>query len=313
MLIECIALRLRHIKGAARVEILHEAGESLVTLPKDLRVAGLDLGLFVGVDGGVAQRTAVVGGALEDSQMLGFLGDVWDELHSRGAGADHADALAGEIDLLVRPARGVKGLPLEALDARNVRHMGGGQNADRRDHILSARAMTVFGGDVPAVGLLIIDGRLDARIEADVRPELELVGHEVQIFLVLGLARKVLGPVPFLQQFFGERIGVAIGFGIEARTRIAIPVPGAADAAAGFETAGVEAELAQAIELVEPRYPSADDQCIQFLDSIGVRCGHILCCSGHVFLLHGRCHHTKNNGTDGGRRSALMSPLLSTS
>ncbi len=50
------------------------------------------------IDLAVARRHAVVGGALEHSQLLGLLGDFRDRLHRGGAGADHGHALAGEVN-----------------------------------------------------------------------------------------------------------------------------------------------------------------------------------------------------------------------
>ena len=69
----------------------------------------------------------------------------------------------------------------------------------------------------------------------------------------------MLVPVPFVQQFLGEGVAVGPALGIEARARIAVPVPGAADAGAGFEHPDLKAEFAQAIELVEAGNAGADD------------------------------------------------------
>ena len=56
-----------------------------------------------------------------------------DGLHAGGAGADHGDALAGEIDRLVRPARGVEGFPLEGVAPFDARQGRCGQRPDRGD------------------------------------------------------------------------------------------------------------------------------------------------------------------------------------
>jgi hypothetical protein len=70
------------------------------------------------------RRHAEVRGPLEHVQVLGLLGELRDELDAGRARADHADALAGEVDALVRPARAVVPLALEvveAVDRRAVR------------------------------------------------------------------------------------------------------------------------------------------------------------------------------------------------
>jgi len=52
-------------------------------------------------------------------------------------------------------------------------------------------------------------------------------------------------PVPFLQQFLGERIPIGIALRVEPASRIAVPEPGAANAAAFLKGPGREAELAK--------------------------------------------------------------------
>ena len=55
-----------------------------------------------------------------------------------------------------------------------------------------------------------------------------------------------------------------MAFRIAARAGIAVPVPGAADPAARFQSLYRQAEpVAQAVELVETREPGADDQRVE--------------------------------------------------
>ena len=90
------------------------------------------------------------------------------------------------------------------------------------------------GGRRPttAIGRLVEHGALDAGVELDVRPQVEAVGDMVGVFQNLRLRRVALAPVPFLLQFFGERIGILHALDVAARAGIAVPVPGAADARA---------------------------------------------------------------------------------
>ena len=62
----------------------------------------------------VAGGDAVVRGALENGQVRRAAGDHRSRLDSGRAGADHADALAGKIDALMRPLPGVMPIAGEA-------------------------------------------------------------------------------------------------------------------------------------------------------------------------------------------------------
>src|ERR1700741_945277 len=85
--------------------------------PASFRVAGLDaLEIFAG-QGLITRGDAVVGGALEDVEMPGLLGDDRNRLDARRSGADHRHPLAGEVDVIMRPVRGVVDLARERPQA----------------------------------------------------------------------------------------------------------------------------------------------------------------------------------------------------
>jgi hypothetical protein len=71
----------------------------------------------------VVRGHGIVWRALEDEELGGLPGDDRNGLHSRGARADDGDALAGEIDRLVRPSSGVIGLAAEASRALEIRRV----------------------------------------------------------------------------------------------------------------------------------------------------------------------------------------------
>src|SRR6516162_991298 len=75
--------------------------------------------------------------------------------------------------------------------------------------------------------------------------------------------------MPFLLQLVGEGIRVFQAFDVAAAPRIAVPIPGAADPIAGLEAAHFEAELAQAVDCVEPADAGADDDRIKSSDVRG--------------------------------------------
>ena len=98
-------------------------------------------------------------------------------------------------------------------------------------------AAAVLQRHVPAAGFVLVVRGGDAAAELDVAAQIELVGDVVEVAQGLRLAGEMLGPVPFLQQFLGERVAVGITFGVETCAGIAVPVPGAADAGAGLQHA----------------------------------------------------------------------------
>ncbi len=88
-------------------------------------------------------------------------------------------------------------------------------------------------------------------LELDVATQIELVRDIIQIALGLRLPGEVFLPVPFVQQFLRKRVAVGPALRIEPGARVAVPVPGSADAGAGLEDPHREPEFAQLVELVE--------------------------------------------------------------
>ena len=104
----------------------------------------------------IRRRRTVVGGqgkvrrALEHGQMRRLLGDQRDRLDARRSRADDRDALAGELDLLMRPAAGEIDLALEVLDAIDLRRLGRGETAGGHDVIAAGYGRAVVGREQPA-------------------------------------------------------------------------------------------------------------------------------------------------------------------
>ena len=109
----------------------------------------------------IGRRGAVVGGqreirrALEHGEVRGLLGDQRDRLNARRAGADHGDALAGEVDAVMRPAAGEIDLALEILDAVDLRRLRRRETAGRHDVMAAGDRRAVVGGEQPAFGRLV--------------------------------------------------------------------------------------------------------------------------------------------------------------
>jgi hypothetical protein len=214
----------------------------------------------------VAQRRAVIRGALEDGELAAFLGDFGDELDAGRAGADDGDALAGEVHLFLGPFAGVIGSALEAIDALERGSEMRRQDADGADQELGTGTLAVVDDDFPLIGLLVVDCRGDAGIELNVTAQIKFVGDVIQVALVFRLSRIVLLPVPFLEEFLGERVAVGFALGVEAAAGVAVPVPGAADAAAVLEEADRNSELAEPVELIQAGNAGADDNGVILFD-----------------------------------------------
>ena len=105
-----------------------------------------------------------------------------------------------------------------------------GQHPNRRDHKWRPRPVALLRVDLPAMRALVVDRRGDPRLQLDVPAQVKLVRDIIEVALVLRLAGIMFFPVPFLQEFLREGIAVGVTLRVEARARVAIPIPGAAHA-----------------------------------------------------------------------------------
>src|SRR5829696_585212 len=105
--------------------------------------------------------------------------------------------------------------------------------------------------------------RLDPAVELNVAAQLELVGDVIQVPFGLRLRGEVLLPIPLVEQLLRKRVAIRPALGIEAGAGIAIPVPGAADIAAGLEDARLHAEFAQPVELIKAGDARPDDDRVE--------------------------------------------------
>ena len=129
----------------------------------------------------------------------------------------------------------------------------------------ATKSLALFGAHAPAIGGLVVLRGGHAGVELDVALQVEPVGDEVQVAHDLGLAGIALGPFPLAHQLGGEGVPVDVAFRIAARAGIAVPVPGAADAAACFQRLHRQAEpVAQAQQLVQTGETGADHQRVEF-------------------------------------------------
>ena len=135
-----------------------------------------------------------------------------------------------EVHRLVRPVPGVQRPAREGVRARELRLVGRGQAAHRRDHVGGRRRRAVLGGDRPPVGGLVVDGAGHLGVEGEVLAQVQAVGHVLEVAQDLRLLGVALLQRPLLLQVAQERVGVVHALRVAARARVAVPVPGAADA-----------------------------------------------------------------------------------
>src|ERR1700756_3705287 len=154
-------------------------------------------------------------------------------------------------------------LSLEALQTSVIRRPRCREIARRHDAEARGRGVTFVGLYRPCVCLAVEDRLFDPSVELDVAPEVEAVSHMVDVTQDLGLRAVALGPTPFLLQLVREGIRVLHAFDVAATPWVAVPIPGAANAATGLEATHFEAEFAQAIDRVETADSGADDDRIK--------------------------------------------------
>ena len=138
-----------HGRNGAFLEPEGDAGTP--DLFPDLAVVLLDGCNVLRRDSGVADRDAVLRGALEDGEVSDLGCDGGDDLQAGGAGADDADALAGQVHAF-GPGAGVVDLALERVDARDIGDVGGGEQAEAVDEVLRRDGFAGVRADDPAVG-----------------------------------------------------------------------------------------------------------------------------------------------------------------
>src|SRR5713101_2014973 len=148
-------------------------------------------------------------------------------------------------------------VPLEPLQTGVVRRPRRRKITRRHDAKARNRGITFIGLHRPGARLTIEVRLLDPSVELDVPPEVEAVGHMVDVTQDLRLRAVAFRPMPFLLQLVGEGIRILHAFDVAATPWIAVPVPGTANAGAGFEGVHSDAEFTQPINRVETADSSA--------------------------------------------------------
>src|SRR6185312_6519714 len=233
--VELLALLRARVQRRLHVEGKVEAGRPRPRLRPQLRIIGLCRLQIFRRQRLVPGRDRPCGRALEYRQLRSLLRDDRDGLDRRRTGADHADAQAGEIDAFVRPFAGVVDRSLEIVDAFEARAVRRRKATDRHDAELRGYLVAAIGLDRPAPGAFVEGCFGHAGIERDVAAKLEAVGDVIGVGEDFGLRRILFRPAPLLVELFREGKRILHALDVTARAGIAVPVPGAAHAAACFE------------------------------------------------------------------------------
>src|SRR5882762_8101234 len=112
----------------------------------------------------------------------------------------------------------------------------------------------------PTRACLVENRGMDACVEGDQTAEVKPLGDMVRVAENFRLRGQQLAPLPVLLQLLREAERILHALDIAAGAGIAIPVPGAADAAPRLEGAHVKTELAQAMQQVKAGEAGTDDE-----------------------------------------------------
>ena len=115
----------------------------------------------------------------------------------------------------------------------------------------------------------IEDRRGNPGIKLDVAAQVEPIGHVSGIAKQLRLRGVAFAPLPVLLQGLVELIGILHALHVAAGSRIAVPVPGAADVATRLEDPHPETHAAQAMQHVHASKARPDNHRIESARRVG--------------------------------------------
>jgi hypothetical protein len=191
-------------------------------------------------------------GPLEHVDVAGGLGQRWQALDARRPGADEAHDLVAQLrerlagpatGVGVVPAGGVERVPGEVLHALDGRELEEVEDADGQ-HVPPRRdPVAPVGVDPPAGRGVVPLGARHPGVEQGVGREVEALGDGLEVLADL-LAGGVAGGGDVVELL--EHRQVDVGLDVAHHARVAVPVPGAADAPGLVDDADpLDAGLAQ--------------------------------------------------------------------
>ena len=202
-------------------------------------------------------RCQPVGGALEHQHLFRLLGDDGNELRGACTRADHCDALAREIDVVI-PLGRVKRRPGERGATGNVGQLRSVQLArcidDCIERVGVGATLPVDGVDLPRCRAVVELHGLHRGRELDHPAHAELVREAPEVVEQRGLSREVLRPVVAL----GERVAEQVAGDIDPAARVGVLQPGAADLRVLLVDDSVDTGLSQPVRRQQARHAGSD-------------------------------------------------------
>ena len=267
-----------------RLEVVHSG-----PLPARLEPVG-----EVGIGGPVAPLADGRRRALEHVEVLRRLGQRRHALDAARPGADEGDDLvrqAGEglvrpaAGVLVVPPRRVERAPGEVLHARDGGQLHEVEDPDGQHVPAAADLVAAVGADPPPGRVLVPLGAGHPGVEQGVGHEVEPVGDRLEVAPDLLAERVALGGdvVELL-----EHRDVDVRLDVAHHARVAVPVPGAPDAARLVDDADpLDAGLAEVGAGEDPGDPPAHDHDIDLVgDRVALddRCERVVAVAGEVLV-----------------------------
>ena len=142
---------------------------------------------------------------MKDGERGNALGNLGHKLCAARTVADHGDALAHEVVVVVPPGR-VKDLALELVEAGDVRPLRLVELPTAENHDVVCELLTRSGRQGPAARFVVVRRCLNRRIEMRLGIEILLTHARLEVLEDLLVARIGLGPVVLAT----EREGVEV-------------------------------------------------------------------------------------------------------
>src|SRR5271163_3626918 len=138
--------------------------------------------------------------------------------------------------VFVVPAAGVESMALELLDALNGRQLRTIERTGRHHHETRTNFVAAVGRDNPARRLLVPSQLAHIGLEQRVLIQIVMLCDTLR--MLVDLRREGVFFPRYVAELFDQR-QVAVTFDVALSARIAVPVPGPAEIAAGFDDVNI--------------------------------------------------------------------------
>ena len=193
---------------------------------------------------------------MKDGERGNALGNLGHKLCAARAVANHGDALASEVVVVVPTGR-VKDLALEVVEAGDVRTLGLVELPAAKDHDVVLELLTRSCRQGPAARVIVVGRCFDRRVKARLGVEILLAHACLEVLEDLLVARVGLRPIVLAT----KREGVEVRGDIAGGARVRVVEPRAANLGGGLEDLeGVDPCCLQAHGHADATKASANDR-----------------------------------------------------